>query len=169
MRAALLATVLAMGCRIDLDTRDVPRTCRDRDDISVCAEAANHSDFTWLQDNIFSSNCSGKDCHGLPENGQTEPDGKIVLAEGMAYNALLGDSGMGTAESDLESGRFLVVPGRPDQSYLFFLMRGVLASEGAPPFQEPPEDIGYMPMDNNTLCCQKIDAVRRWIEAGASQ
>jgi hypothetical protein len=87
----------------------------------------------------------------------------------MAYNALLGDSGMGTAESDLESGRFLVVPGRPDQSYLFFLMRGVLASEGAPPFQEPPEDIGYMPMDNNTLCCQKIDAVRRWIEAGASQ
>jgi hypothetical protein len=178
MRAALLAAVLAMGCRIDLDDREVSRACKVRDDISVCREAADHSDFTWIQDNILSSNCAGKQCHGLPEGAQTEPDGKIVLAKGMAYAALLGPNGTG-AESDLEPGRLLVVPtgamdpehpeikGRPDQSYLFFLMRGVLASEGAPPFAEPPDDIGYMPMDNNTLCCQKIDAVRRWIEAGA--
>jgi hypothetical protein len=168
MRAALFAVVLAMGCRIDLDDREVPRTCNVRDDIAVCVEAEAHSDFAWVQDNIFSSNCSGKECHGLPEGGKTEPGGRIVLAEGMSHAALLGDSGAG-AESELESGRFLVVPGRPDQSYLYFIMRGLLASEGAPPFQEPPDDIGYMPMDNNTLCCQKLDAVRRWIEAGAPQ
>lgn len=166
MRAALLAAVLAMSCRIDLDSREVPSACEVRDDIAVCKEAESHSDYEWLQANLFTSNCSGDSCHNAPKAGKP-PGGKIVLAEG-AYKTLLGDSGMG-ADSDLDPGYKLVVPGRPDQSYLYFLLRGIPANEGLPPFNEPPEDIGYMPMDNNTLCCQKIEAVRRWIEAGATQ
>ena len=135
-----------------------------RDDIAVCNEAESHSDFTWLQANLFTSNCSGDSCHNAPKAGKP-PGGKIVLAEN-AYKALLGDSGTG-ATSDVAPDRLLVSPFNPKDSYLYFLLRGVRADDGAPPFNEPPEDVGYMPMDNNTLCCQKLDAVRRWIEAGA--
>jgi len=70
MRAALLAAVLAMSCRYDLDTRPVESACEVRDDIAVCEEAATHSDFTWLQKNLFSSNCSGDACPNPPKNGR---------------------------------------------------------------------------------------------------
>jgi len=29
-------------------------------------------------------------------------------------------------------------------------------------------DVGYMPQDGPLLCCQKLQAVERWITAGAS-
>lgn len=167
MRVALLAAILAMSCRIDLETRELAKACEVRDDIDICKEAAaeDSATFAWLQPNLFTSNCSGRSCHGLPEGAQTQPLGKIVLAPGMAYKTLLGD-GTG-ARSDVDPSRVLVSPGNPNDSYLYFLLRGIRADEGTPPFEEPPEDVGYMPMDNDTLCCQKIDAVRRWIEAGA--
>lgn len=165
MRAGLLAAVLAMSCRIDLDHREIPRTCEVRDDIDVCKEAADHSDFEWLQANLFTSNCSGRSCHGMPGPGKTQPGGKIELTPGMTYKVLLGD-GTG-AKSAVDPTRVLVRPGYPNDSYLYFLLRGVRADDGEPPFEEPPEDVGYMPMDNDTLCCQKIEAVGRWIEAGA--
>jgi hypothetical protein len=180
MRAALLAAVLAMSCRYDLDTYDQPSACAVRDDIAVCAEAAMHSDFRWLQDNLFSTNCSGDACHNPFKNGRP-PTGKIVLVEDLAkgttaYETLLGADRTG-APSDIEAGRKLVDPGNPNNSYLMFLLRGVPAPPSSQPllvdapearqFNEPPESVGYMPKDNNTLCCQKLDAVRRWIAAGA--
>jgi hypothetical protein len=165
MRAALLAAVLAMSCRISIDDRIAPSQCEAREDIPVCAEAANHSDFAWLQDNVFSSNCSSDSCHSTPKEGDPAPDGRILLTTD-AYTTLLGPDGMG-ADSEVAPGRKLVVPGNPEASYMFFLLRGVYAEQGAPPFDEPPDDVGYMPMSSSTLCCEKIEAVRRWIEAGA--
>jgi hypothetical protein len=166
MRAALLAVVLAMGCRITLDEREVPSQCTAREDIPVCKEAESHSDFTWLQDHVFSSNCSGDSCHNAPKNGQP-PGGRITLTMD-AYATLMGTDGMGVKSQIASDDRWLVDPGgNAENSYLYFLLRGIYPEQGQPPFVEPPDDVGYMPQGQMTLCCQKIEAVRRWIEAGA--
>jgi hypothetical protein len=165
MRAALLAAVLAMSCRYTLDERDAPKQCSTRDDIAICVEADDHSDFAWLQDNVFQSNCSGDSCHNAPKMGQP-PGGRISLTAGLAYTTLMGSNSEGVM-SEIATTRKLVEPGKPNQSYLFFLLRGIYAEEGEPPFEAPPDDVGYMPQKMAPLCCQKLEAVRRWIEAGA--
>jgi hypothetical protein len=78
----------------------------------------------------------------------------------------MGPTGAGVL-SDVDKMHNLVVPGEPNKSYLFFMIRGVEASDGAPPFSTPPATIGYMPSKSSVLCCQKIDAIERWILAGA--
>lgn len=168
MRLALCAAALVIaGCKIDLDTRESPRACESRPDIEVCQEAASvGDDFAWIRTNIFATNCSGSACHSAPTGGRP-PGGRIVLAEAEAYQTLMGGDGSGVM-SEVAPGRRLVVPGNAEASYLFFLLRGVAAADGEPPFEEPPEDVGYMPQDlADGLCCEKIDAVGRWIEAGA--
>jgi hypothetical protein len=176
MRAVLMSAVLVTGCRIDLDenTSGLEGLCIAQD-LPICHEADSHSDFEWIQKNIFSSNCGGKDCHGYVEDGT--PDGKIVLTgaldpvndpEGVmaAYRTLMGPERKGVV-SDVAPTRSLVVPGNAEASYLYFLMHGVRPAQGEPPFDEPPDDVGYMPRRAKPLCCQKIEAVGRWIEAGA--
>src|SRR5262245_20530756 len=124
MRAALFLAVLATaatGCRLDLDSREAETFCKIREDIPVCAEAASHSDFQWIEDNILKTNCGGKSCHFDDKGGK--PEGKVVFAPGMSYAALLGPDGMG-ADSDLAPGRKLVEPGSPKGSYLYFLLHG---------------------------------------------
>lgn len=165
MRTLLFAALLALGCRIDLDTNDTPRACESRPEIPACADAVGHSDFEWLQTNIFTANCSGSSCHGMTESGDP-PDGRLVLARGSAYATLMGASGQGVM-SEFDPGRALVVPFDAESSYLYFLMRGTPAASVTPPFAAPPEEYGFMPLKAKTLCCEKLEAVRRWIEAGA--
>lgn len=165
MRAALFAPLALIGCKIDLDLREVPRGCKETQSIPICLEAETKSDYAWIQQNIFSSNCSGDDCHGQGNNGQP-PTGRLQLTADVSYQTLMGADGSGVM-SEVDPTRQLVVPGSPESSYLYFLVRGVPAELGTPPFDEPPEDIGYMPMKNNPLCCQKVDAIARWIRAGA--
>jgi len=167
-----LALVLgASACKYDLDKGEEKKFCKVSTSAAVCKEAEdmNVSDFAWLQTNMFSTNCSGKDCHGAPMNG-VDPAGRLILAEGYAYKTLMG-SDPGTApplvDSELTGRHKLVQPFEPEASYLFFMLKGIAAENGLPRFEAPPEDVGYMPQSNNTLCCQKLEAVRRWIEAGA--
>lgn len=172
MRAALFAlavTTAGVGCKIDLD-EFVPRLCEDKT-VAVCREADNHSDFAWLQDNMFSTNCSGDDCHGAPVNGQP-PSGKLVLAKGFAYATLLGKAADEPGPAPLVASEFtsdhkLVQPGAPEKSYLLYMLQALYAEDGVPRFTAPPEDIGFMPQSGTVLCCQKLDAVSRWIAAGA--
>jgi hypothetical protein len=183
MRAALfaLAATTSVGCKFDLDEfvyKDAriedQRFCRVSTTAQVCltAERDQRSDFAWLQDNMFSTNCSGNDCHGGLVNGQP-PSGKLILAKGSAYKTLLGKAETDPGDpplvaSELTTAHKLVEPGAPERSYLFFLLRGLRAEEGMPTaFEAPPADVGFMPQKNNTLCCQKLDAVARWIAAGA--
>jgi hypothetical protein len=43
------------------------------------------------------------------------------------------------------------------------------ASEMEPtPVAPPPSDIGLMPQGGGAICCQKLDAIDRWITAGAN-
>lgn len=172
MRAALcaLVAVTGAGCKVDLDhfmpDASPGRACKVSTTAPIClaAEAENHSDFAWLQKNMFSTNCSGNDCHGAPSASGQPPSGKLVLAEGYSYKTLLGPP---LVPSEFTKDHKLVQPGAPESSYLLFMLKGVRADEGVPRFTAPPSDVGYMPQSNNTLCCQKLDVVTRWIAAGA--
>lgn len=167
MRAVLLAALLGhtvLGCRYDLDKADVDantsgRSCK-VSTAAVCMEAETHSDFTWIKGKIFAANCFGSSCH----SGATA-SGRRDLTDD-PYTSLMG-TGTGGVKSNLSPVHDLVVPGSPQNSYLYFIIRGVPPEAGTPPFPEPASNIGYMPMSNSTLCCQKIDAIERWITAGA--
>jgi hypothetical protein len=167
MRAVLLSALFVMACRIDLDHAETPdasvsgRACKVSTSTS-CKEADSHSDFTFIKKSIFPLSCSSSSsCHM-----SSTSSGRIDLSEANAYATLMGPSGAGM-KSGIDTSRTLVVPGQPKASYFFFLLHGVKASEGEPAFSEPPTDVGYMPMNNNPICCQKLDAIERWITAGA--
>jgi hypothetical protein len=162
MRAVLLAALLASGCKINLEHEEVDanvsgRTCK-VSTAAVCKEADNHSEFAWIKSNIFATNCFGSSCH----SGATA-SGKLDLTDD-PYTALMGATGTGT-QSNLDPAHQRVVAGSPEASYLFFIIHGLEMNTGN--FAEPPSNVGYMPMSNSTLCCQKIDALKRWITAGA--
>jgi len=174
----LLACVA--GCKYDLQHGEKPidggtldpRGCK-LSTASICEAAGRDmpSDFAWLQANMFSTNCSGSDCHGAPQ-GSTPPSGGISLASGFAYKALLGKEAADTGPaplvvSDYDPDHNLVEPGNPEASYLLYILHG-LGPEHAAGFLPPPDDVGFMPQNNATLCCQKLDVVERWIRAGAN-
>ena len=165
MRAVLLAALLAWGCRYDLDTAELDantsgRSCK-VSTAAVCMEAETHSDFTWIKGKIFAANCFGSSCH----SGATA-SGKRDLTDD-PFTVLMGTGGTGGVKANLSPMHDLVVPGNPANSYLFFIIKGVEKADGTPPYADPPSNVGYMPMSNSTLCCQKVDAIERWITAGA--
>jgi hypothetical protein len=163
--APVFVAMLGMGCRYDLDHRPQPdasatgRACRDST-AGSCVDAVGHADFQWLEDNLFLRNCFGSSCHEGPN-----PSGKLDFRKGITYAALMGD-GSGVF-SELEPTRKLVVPGDPGKSYLWLMVRGVEPQLADPPADPPDPTIGFMPMSNAILCCQKLDAIERWILAGA--
>jgi hypothetical protein len=168
MRAVLLSALFVMACRIDLDHAETPdaavsgRACKVSTS-SSCMEAASHSDFGFIKNSIFPLSCSSSSsCHM-----SSTSSGKLDLSAGNAYASLMGPTGAGGVKSGVDASRTLIVAGQPKASYFFFLLHGVKASEGDPAFSEPPTDVGYMPMNNNSICCQKLDAIERWITAGA--
>ena len=167
MRAVLLSALFVMACRIDLDHAETPdasvsgRACKVSTSTS-CMEATSHSDFTFIKNSIFPLSCSSSSsCHMSATSS-----GKLDLSAANAYASLMGPNGTG-AMSNVDKTRTLIVAGQPKASYFFFLLHGVKAADGDPAFSEPPSDVGYMPMNNNPICCQKMDAIERWITAGA--
>ena len=164
MRAVLFAVLIVTGCKIDLDHKESDantsgRTCK-VSTAAICMEAETptvHSDFTWIKTKVFAANCFGSSCHS-----GTIASGKLDLTDD-PYTALMG-TGAGK-DANNAPGHKLVVPGDPSMSYLFFMIHGLDGKSH--PFSDPPANVGYMPMSNSTLCCQKIDAIERWILAGA--
>lgn len=111
-----------------------------------CLEADNRSDFTFVRDVVFKS-CLFSSCHGAT------PLGKLSLIQTRAYDQLVG------VDAVKVSGWVRVVPFEPEQSYLMVKLGAVAGPLG--------DGGGTMPLNNPLLCEQKIDAVRRWIVAGA--
>jgi len=117
--------------------------------LTICEQAAQHSDLTFIQDNVFTSTCALAHCHD--ENSQSAG---LVLAKGMARDSLVNRA------STVQSGWMRVVPGDPAHSYL------AVAIGGEP--GTPPEG-SYMPWGGAPmLCSQELDAINRWIAAGAN-
>ena len=157
LRLVVLAGLLA-ACRISLEN-DGPRTCIVDAKAPSCLDAVNHSDLAWIEQNIFVPNCNlggGGACHG----GASDL-GKLDLRAGMSHNHLVGVSSM------VDRTRMLVVPNDVAASYLMLMLNDVSPDMANPPGSRPPSNIGFMPMSNGTLCCQKLDALERWIDSGA--
>jgi hypothetical protein len=164
-RRCLLSVLLFAGCRTSLD--DTPdanetggRVCK-VSTVAACKEAETKQDLAWIEANVFKPQCAFSGCH----NAANTTAGRIdMLNPGMSHDDLVNQDSM------IASGRKLVVPGKAKESYLMMMMQQYKPSELEPtPVAPPPGDIGFMPQgtDNVPVCCQKLDAIERWINAGA--
>jgi hypothetical protein len=159
-----VATVAACQTEVDHhvynDAGTSERACMTSTTDSVCLQAANEDSFAWIQQNIFATNCFGSSCHD--QGGQ----GRLAIAQQVsatqAYANLVGSGGTGVS-SMIDPTRMLVVPGNGSASWLEVMVQEIPPSAASPPAQPPPDDIGFMPQANGVLCCQKLDAIDRWI------
>lgn len=115
----------------------------------LCEEATMNQSFDWIVDNIFLESCVSSQCHG-----GTDPEEGLDLRANVAYSEIVGQS------SVQQTGLNLIEPGDPANSYLYIKIGG---GNQAMLLEEP------MPNDDPPLCDEKVDAIRRWIEAGAPQ
>ena len=146
----LLALVGVTACKIDLDHAAKTTNCSDSTSMA-CMGATSHQELSWLQANVFTPQCTFSGCH----NGENTKQGKIDLRDGHSYATLV------NGPSALRPGSTLVVPGDPTTSYLEVML-------GSQPGTVDPT-VGLMPQSNGgmLLCCQKLDAIERWIMDGA--
>ncbi len=116
-----------------------------------CVEAVNHSDLAFIQAKIFTPGCAAfAACH----KGAALMAGGLNLEAGAARTAMLDQP------SSIDPTKKLIEPGDPANSYLMIITGkydGVI---------DP--NVGTMPSRNPLLCTEKLDAMGRWIAAGAS-
>jgi hypothetical protein len=112
-----------------------------------CVEAREHSDLEWIQDNVFTPSCAvAGSCH----RGEASDAQGLNLEAGVAAAALIEQPAYGCF------GETLVVPGRPEDSYLMAVF-GVYPAGSCRIF--------LMPFNRAPLCKDKHDAIARWIES----
>lgn len=110
----------------------------------------NHSDLAFIQSKIFTPGCSAfASCH----RGAAISAGGLSLEAGVARAALVDQP------SAIDPSKSLVKPGDPANSYLMIIT-------GKYPGVIDPQ-VGTMPSRNPLLCQEKLDAMDRWITAGA--
>jgi hypothetical protein len=161
--AGLVVPALA-GCRISLEdnvalTADAGsngRACAVSTTSQPCMDATMHSDLAFIEQKIFVAACNFSGCHGSATDS-----GKLDLRAGMSHDQLVG------ASSKIDTSRKLVVPNDVAASYLMLMLRDLPPAMASPPGNAPPGSVGFMPQAAPTLCCQKLEAIERWINAGA--
>lgn len=117
-----------------------------------CMEATTHSDLAWLQEKVFTPSCSAfVSCH----KGAALEAGGLSLEPGQVIPQTV------NVDSTLFPQFKRVVPGNPANSYMVIILGG------APGPLDP--EVGTMPYNNPKLCDEKIEAVKRWIAAGATE
>lgn len=168
LRLVAIASLLAPlcgGCRISLENYDTSiqttdggngRACVVSSTSQPCIDATMHSDLAFIEQKIFATNCNFSGCHDSPTDS-----GKLDLRPGMSHDRLVGVS------SQIDGTRKLVVPNDVAASYLMLMLRDVAPAMASPPGSPPPGNVGFMPQAAPTLCCQKLEAIERWINAGA--
>ncbi len=138
---ALLLALIAAGCSSPDDSPDAQTPSPD------CVEARDHSDLAWIQNEVFTPSCTmGTSCH----RGEANDAQGLNLEHGMAAANLIDQPALGCF------GETLVVPDRPEDSYLMAVF-GVYPAGSCRiflmPFKQPP------------LCRDKLDAIERWIRS----
>jgi hypothetical protein len=163
--SALLVTLVLTGCRKTLDDEiDADNgggmACKPGT-TTECTMGETQSSLAWIEANVFSKSCAFSGCH----NGSATAAGRINMKDaGQSHGDLV------NIDSMIAQGRKLVVPGKPKESYLLVMLQHFPPEMMEPtPVAPPPNDIGYMPQNAGgaVLCCQKLDAIDRWITAGA--
>lgn len=117
--------------------------------LSICDQAAQHSDLAWIETNVFSATCARSNCHVTGNEA-----GGLVLEAGKSHDYLV------NMPSTVDHGMMRVLPGDPTQSYLLVALGG---EPGMPP-EGTVMPWGGLPM----LCSQEVDAIKRWVMAGAN-
>jgi len=163
--AAAMGLLTISACRITLDdkTEYSGRSCADGT-VTACVEAPMHSELSWLEQNVFTK-CTFSGCH----NGAMTDAGRLDLQPGKAYTNLVDVDSQIARGPTLVGKAKLVTPGDPSRSYLLVMLRDLTPAQHDPPLDEPPASVGYMPQNAGGIvtCCQKLDAVSRWILEGA--
>ncbi len=163
MLRLVIAASLCIGCRISLEDAQNMGGGGGRCVVSTtsqaCMDAVMHQDLTWIQQNIFNAHCVFSGCH----NGTNNPAGKVDLRAGMSRSHLVDFT------SILTPPRKLVVANNVDASYLMLMVGFVPPEMADPPGMPPPASVGFMPQSSGgeLLCCQKLEALERWINDGA--
>ncbi|MEZ4359383.1 MAG: hypothetical protein R3B48_04325 [Kofleriaceae bacterium] len=146
LRAALLATAAASAaaCGTDPAPPDAPVS-------ADCLEAESHSDLAFVQAKILTPGCAAfTSCH----------QGAATMAGGLNLEAGMARAAMVNKPSAIDPTKNLVTPGDPANSYLMIIT-------GKYPGVIDPL-VGTMPSRNPLLCAGKLDAMDRWIAAGAN-
>lgn len=125
----------------------------------VAAEMMQTVTLGWIEQNVFSPNCGSSSCHGVPAGGGN-PGGRIVLTAD-SHGKLVG------VNATYGPGRKLVVASDLPKSYLMVMLRAITLAEAEPAPAPVPVGNHYMPLGSPPICCQKLDAIGRWIMAGA--
>lgn len=163
-RLVAIASLLC-SCRLSLENYDTSiqgtdagngRACVVSTTSQPCMDATMHSDLAFIEQRIFASSCNFSGCHDSATDA-----GKLDLRAGASHDRLVGVS------SQIDPSRKLVVPNDVAASYLMLMLRDVAPAMANPPGSSPPGSVGFMPQAAPTLCCQKLDAIERWINAGA--
>lgn len=112
----------------------------------------DNSTYHDIQDYVFNKSCATSNCHAAPTNA-----GNLNLTNRISYHDLVGRVPQNLAAAS--AGMKLVDPGNPDNSFLLTKLVGpTSAAQG-----------GRMPLGAGPLHGGKINAIRKWIAAGASQ
>lgn len=164
----VVALLTVASCRYSIDSaefRDAPqpRICTPSQTAQSCLAAEARSDLAYIHATILKPRCTFGACH----DGGTQPAGSLDFETAATARAdLVG------AASTLDPSRTLVVPGNPRQSFLLALLGAYAPADMDPPLATIPSDdqgrpVGTMPQGAPVMCCQKLDAIERWILAGA--
>ncbi len=169
----LIALPAIAACRIDLDHHDYSdadvthgsgRVCVvSNPPAASCTAAVGHMELSWIQTNILTPKCALSDsCH---TNVHPQDDLDLSTAA-KSYTLLV------NATSRLDTSRALVVPGNVNASLLSAMIGVIKPADATPPMDALPKglngaDVGTMPYNAQTMCCEKADAISAWIAAGA--
>ncbi len=115
--------------------------------LTECEEATLHSDLAWIQDHVLTPSCATSTCHA-----GASPDVGLSLELGRSHVNLV------NRNTSTVTGWRRVVPGQVAQSYLVVALGRAAGPE--------PRD-GFMPLGAEPLCVEKLEAIERWIAAGA--
>ncbi|HEY1547333.1 MAG TPA: hypothetical protein VGG28_05915 [Kofleriaceae bacterium] len=174
MRIVPLVLLVSVACRYDLDhakpdaTDLNARLCPVSENVQSCLDATGRADFTYVATQIMQPKCAlDNSCHQGESNNVA---GYLNLGNmGSAYTTLVGKA------SQVDPTRTLVVPGDPAKSFLLVMTGQIKPADADPALTGgiPSQDshgnaVGLMPQgDIEPLCCQKLDAIAAWIQAGA--
>ncbi len=113
---------------------------------------ADNSTYHDIQDYVFDKSCANSVCHAAPANSAN-----LNLTYGLSYQSLVGRTPQNPAAA--AAGMKLVEPGNPANSFLLTKLMG----------PANPAFGAKMPFNAGSIHEAKIEAIRKWIEAGASE